>query len=176
MAPRDTCPYCGTRFARPLDGDVYTGSEQGDHHGDMTLVGLKGDEELRFFVYSCPKCCSRTIDVHMHPFRKPEGTQVTTVRPLAGERPVPREVPEALAGDYREATRIADLSLKGATTLARRCLQATLRYVFADLPRGELFREIRWLEENDRLSAELITPLHALRKAGNFGAIREGTD
>jgi hypothetical protein len=174
---RNTCPYCGIAFGRPLDPAVYSKDGTPKHFGETTLGGVEGDEELTFYIYSCPKCLKRTVDVHIAPFTarntssqdRPTPT-IISIRPYGQERPVPDEVPGSIADDFREATRIATLSLKGAATLARRCVQATLRYCFPDMPRRELFDEIKWLIEQNKLPTDIGNSLHALRKAGNFGA------
>lgn len=85
------------------------------------------------------------------------------------ERYVHSAVPESIAQDYREATRVMALSLKASATLARRCLQATLRDGFESMPRGQLRDEIDWVVGNGHLPSELNDVLHSLQKARNFG-------
>jgi hypothetical protein len=127
-------------------------------------------EDYYIRAYECPKCAERTIDVICRLNDKPEDETRYTIRPQAPERVVPSEVPEVIASDYREATRIAHLGQKGSATIARRCLQATLRSSFAAMPRGDLYDEIEWVEKENKLPKEMIGALHSLRKAGNFGA------
>jgi hypothetical protein len=38
------------------------------------------------------------------------------------------------------------------------------------MPQGGLFDEIAWVEQQTSLETELVSSLHSLRKAGNFGA------
>lgn len=172
---RRSCPHCGTDFHRALDPAIHefasdSKSSEMRHAAQEVYLGIKGDEIARLFAYICPKCGNRTIDLHVAPFQQDEEVTCIQVRPLGMERPTAAEVPAELADDYREATRIAGLSSRGAATLARRALQATLRRAFPDMPQGELFDEIAWLENQTRLEAELVSSLHSLRKAGNFGA------
>lgn len=172
---RRSCPHCGTDFHRPLDPAVYESApgkktSEMQHAAQEAYLGTGGDEISRLFAYICPKCGNRTIDLHVAPYDKKQPVTRIQVRPLGMERPTAPEVPHEIADDYREATRIAGLSSRGAATLARRALQATLRRAFPDMPQRDLFDEIAWLEKHSRLDADLVSSLHALRKAGNFGA------
>ena len=91
--------------------------------------------------------------------------------PLLKERPVDDNVPKEIAEDYKEATRISGLSIKGASTLARRCLQRTLRHSFSAMSKQpSLKHEIDWVIANSNLPKEINDVLHSLRDAGNFGA------
>jgi predicted RNA-binding Zn-ribbon protein involved in translation (DUF1610 family) len=171
---RRACPHCGTHFHRPLDPAVFEiGLDKKAsvmrHAAQEVFLGITGDEIARLFAYICPKCGNRTIDLLVAPFQKGPVTCIQ-LRPLGTERPVAAEVPVEIADDYREATRIAGLSSRGAATLARRALQATLRRAFPEMPQGDLFDEIAWVEQQTSLETELASSLHSLRKAGNFGA------
>jgi len=161
-------------FKRALDPAIREVTAKGAvhvlHAGPESLVGPNGDQIVRLFAYICPRCERRSLDVHLGPFDDRMPIERISVVPRGAERPVPDELPSALAEDYREATRVSALSTKGAATLARRCLQALLRHAFPDMPRGELFDEIKWLEENHKLAEPIFSALHALRKVGNFGA------
>ncbi len=197
---KSTCPHCGTSFSRSLDRGIarplqLPGSVGGKiphgigvqpkptpadrwflsgYEGEITRVGIGGNEAYRIDAYSCPKCGELSIDL-LHFNRGDDGQDILhetiSVKPSEKERAVPTEVPTMIAQDFREASRISALSLKGAATLARRCLQATLRDAFHELPkRMELFNEIEWVTTNSDLPNEVKGALHALRKAGNFGA------
>ncbi|HTY37249.1 MAG TPA: DUF4145 domain-containing protein [Bacteroidota bacterium] len=190
---KNVCPHCGTHFSRALDPGVATprpnNAGQGipvtvrkdprfawlatAHWGDTTRVGLGGEEGYKIEARICPKCGKVSVDLLC--FKRAESgadelIKTTAIKPTERERPVPAEVPEAIAQDYREASRIAALSLKGAATLLRRCLQATLRHSYPDMPKGDLFREIIWVAENSILPDQVKAALHALRKVGKFGA------
>ena len=95
--------------------------------------------------------------------------------PLNNERYVSKIVPESIANDYKEATRIAGISTKASATLARRCLQATLRNYYTKMSKQpNLKKEIDWVIENAGLDEEINDVLHKLRDAGNFGAHPSG--
>jgi hypothetical protein len=91
--------------------------------------------------------------------------------PFHNERPVSKEVPASIADDYKQATRISKISTKASATLARRCLQATLRNKFPEMgKKPNLKQEIDWVIDNGGLDDEINEVLHKLRDAGNFGA------
>ena len=187
------CPHCGTHFSRALDPGVAT-PRTGNagvgipatvrmdprfawlattHWGDTTRVGRTGEDAYKVDARICPKCGKTSVDLLC--FRRSESgddklIKTTAIEPTEMERPVPAEVPDVIAQDYREASRISALSLKGAATLLRRCLQATLRHSYPDMPKGDLYHEIIWVVENSTLPDQVKTALHALRKAGKFGA------
>ena len=143
------------------------------HVGEITRVGKQGEVGYRIEAQICPKCGE--LSVNLLCFKRVEAetdelVKSIAIEPAERERPVPTEVPEPIAQDYREASRIAALSLKGAATLLRRCLQATLRHSYPDMPKGDLFHEIIWVEDNSTLPEQVKSALHALRKVGKFGA------
>lgn len=184
-AIRKDCPHCGTHFERGLDGgfgefQVHRGYEARHFLRPLRLgTEDEGEESHATLVcLQCPKCAQLTFEVHVGsldretPWGIPEKGPVYVAYPLGAERPISEHVPGEIGADYAEATRVAELSLKAASTLARRCLQATLRSVYSEMPRKrDLFDEIKWAVDNDTsLPTELTGALHALRKAGNFGA------
>ena len=172
---RRICPHCGTHFNRALDPAVYADTHSTDetkltYSGPRTCVGKTGREEIYIFVYECPRCGKETIDLHRHPYKRPQETSILTIDPLLPSREVAEEVPAELRDDFVEAVRVSSLSSKASATLSRRCLQSTLRYCFPEMPHAELFSEIRWLEKQGKLPLDIFSYLHSLRKAGNFGA------
>jgi hypothetical protein len=182
---RKDCPHCGTHFERGLDGgfgefQVHRGREP-RHFLRPLPLGTDSDAEDAYatlLCLQCPRCSELTFEVHVGtldsdtPWGIPEGGPVYVAYPQGVERAVSPHVPVEIAADYSDATRVAELSPKASSTEARRCLQATVRAVYTDIPRRlDLFDEIKWVVEQDTsLPEELTGALHALRKAGNFGA------
>lgn len=177
---RQDCPHCGTHFERGLDAGF---AEFQIHREPQLRHFLRplplGDTEYATLVaLQCPRCAEYTLEVHVGtlpadaPWGLPGGGPVYLAHPVGAERPVLPHVPSEIAADYADATRVAELSLKAGSTLARRCLQTTLRAVYKKMPRHlDPFEEIKWVVENDTsLPEELAGALHALRKAGNFAA------
>jgi hypothetical protein len=189
---RRDCPFCGTHFERVLDdgiGDLttYQPGEAWDLEGNEAPAVFTGNQRSvhRWVVrgYVCPRCGEHSADLEhsVWPFHakgqlgnRGDGTlEVLPLIPWGSELPVPAEVPEPIADDYREATRIMGLSLKGATTMARRCLQRVIREAYPAMPADDkrtLNREINWVIANSNWDQEVLDTLHHLREAGNFGA------
>jgi hypothetical protein len=97
------------------------------------------------------------------------------VRPQGYVRPVPAEVPEAIARDFQEACAVLSHSAKASAALSRRCLQHVLHDVAGVKP-GKLYDEIEQVLESNRLSTEVATNLDYVRVVGNFSAHPEKSE
>jgi hypothetical protein len=92
----------------------------------------------------------------------------TLVRPKAPARaPLPSEVPDTFAADYREACLVLADSAKASAALSRRCLQNLLREHLKVKP-GSLSDEIDQMLPN--LPTDLADAVDAIRNYGNFAA------
>ncbi len=92
------------------------------------------------------------------------------VNPLASSRPpVPIEVDEKFASDYKEACLILKFSPKASAALSRRCLQNILRGK-AGVKHGDLSKEIQQVIDSKTLPSHLIESIDAVRNIGNFAA------
>jgi hypothetical protein len=92
------------------------------------------------------------------------------VKPItSSHNPVPIEVEENFANDYREACLILTFSPKASAALSRRCLQNILREK-AGVKKGELSKEIQQVIESKTLPSHLIESIDAIRNIGNFAA------
>lgn len=174
---RRSCPHCGTTFARRLDNGVaenYSGQWRTARYAASTVwLGRKAELGFQIHGYICPSCDKLVADLHRIDDSEPGQTRIANIlplEPLFNERRVPQDVPDPIADDYREATRILGLSRKGSATLLRRCLQATLHHAFADMPRGDLFDELGWVIRETQLPPDLKSALSVVRKLGNFAA------
>ncbi len=93
-----------------------------------------------------------------------------TVNPLTSSRPpVPFEVEEIFANDYKEACLILTFSPKASAALSRRCLQNILREK-ADVKKGNLSSEIQQIIDSNALPSHLSESIDAIRNIGNFAA------
>jgi hypothetical protein len=81
--------------------------------------------------------------------------------------PLPKEVPEQFASDYREACLVLSDSPKASAALSRRCLQHLLREVAGVKP-SNLADEIE--EVMKSLPSHLAKAIDAVRNLGNFAA------
>ena len=86
-----------------------------------------------------------------------------------GRHPVPPEVPEEYAEDYREACLVIADSPKASAALSRRCLQLILRKKLGTQGRT-LHAEIQWVIEHGNLPSSIIELLDVPRKVGNEAA------
>jgi hypothetical protein len=83
--------------------------------------------------------------------------------------PLPEEVPEKYAVDYKEACLTLADSPKASAALSRRCLQHILREE-AKIKPGNLADEIQQILDAGRLPSHLLESLDAVRNIGNFAA------
>ena len=128
---------------------------------------------------SCPNCgkvvvwLARSEETMNNPpgGQRPSGEQQWALaRPKAsGRPPVPPEVPEEYATDYREACLVIADSPKASAALSRRCLQLMLRKELQAEGRG-LFKEIQWTIQHGNLPSSVIELLDVPRKVGNEAA------
>jgi len=81
----------------------------------------------------------------------------------------PKEVPQAFASDYQEASLVLPDSAKASAALSRRCLQNLLRDV-AKVKRSDLYNEIQELLGRGTLPSHIADALDAVRNIGNFAA------
>ena len=83
--------------------------------------------------------------------------------------PLPPEVPEKYAEDYKEASLVLSDSPKASAALSRRCLQHLLRDEFNVKP-GTLADEIQQVIDGGKLPTYLIEAIDGVRNIGNFAA------
>ncbi len=145
---------------------------------------LKGDKETYWsiFTMNCPNpnCGKKIIDLASgEPKRDKYGNGIDkletvhsrqTVRPFASSRtPVPPEVEELFAKDYKEACLILTFSPKASAALSRRCLQNVLREK-AGVIKRDLSNEIQQIIDRKSLPVHLSESIDAIRNIGNFAA------
>ena len=91
-------------------------------------------------------------------------------RPYAIMRkPVPLEVPDEFAKDYREASLVLSISPNASAALSRRCLQHILRNKLS-VRQSRLKDEIDEVIERRETLPQISESLHHLRQFGNFAA------
>ena len=87
----------------------------------------------------------------------------------SSRNPVPKEVPEAIGEDYREAALVLADSPKASAALGRRCLQHLLRDAAGVKP-DDLAKEIQQVLDAGRLPTHIAEAIDAIRNIGNFSA------
>jgi len=162
------CPHCIVEV-NPDFHEIYLDS---DTQGYWSL-----------FVMKCPNpnCKKLIIELALgnaprSPFHGPGIigiigiTNRITVNPLTSSRPpVPKEVDEEFASDYKEACLILTFSPKSSAALSRRCLQNILR-AKAKVKKGNLSNEIQQVIDSKSLPTPLMESIDAIRNIGNFAA------
>lgn len=93
----------------------------------------------------------------------------TIVYPKASARPVPEEVEEKFASDFKEACLVITDSEKASATLSRRCLQNLLREK-AGTKAKDLDKQIQEVLDSGNLPSHLGAAIDAVRVTGNFAA------
>lgn len=83
--------------------------------------------------------------------------------------PIPTEVPEMFAEDYREACLVLADSPKASAALSRRCLQLILREK-AKVKHGDLHNEIKEVIGRNDLPSDIAESIDFIRNIGNFAA------
>ena len=143
------CPHCLESFFEEWKASVI---------GD--------DPEGRWLLRYC-KCpsCDKLIC-----YLKISGIKEYLVRPKGISRsPIPKEIPEKYAEDYKEACLVLPDSSKASAALSRRCLQNLLREV-AKVKPSNLSNEIQEVIDAGKLPSYLSESIDAIRNIGNFAA------
>ena len=161
------CPHCLVACHMPRSVRVWPLGHDSDGHWWV---------ESRI----CPNCekvvvwlgCSTEIHINhpgsIYPWG---GQQWMFVRPKASSRPpVPSEVLEEFAEDYREACLVIADSPKASAALSRRCLQHILREKAQVKSPDNLARAIQEVVDGGSLPSDISASLDAVRNIGNFSA------
>lgn len=156
------CPHCLTAF-----------------HENRELTEL-GEDATSLWVLVCRTCpeCKKFI---FSLFERYDRYRISSTNHYHNQRerlcyprgisraPLPAEVPEDCAGDYREACLTLTDSPKASAALSRRCLQHVLREKLG-VKKGDLASEIQQVLDEGRLPTHLLESLDAVRNIGNFAA------
>ena len=151
------CPHCLENFH-----DTWTtlNNPRGEHRIEDAIGGWA----IRYT--ECPGC--KKIVIKLVQFRGPREVGESFVRPKAPARaPLPPDVPEEFAADYREACLVLADSAKASAALRRRCLQDLLREHFK-VKKGNPSDEID--EVLPKLPSHLAEAVDGVRNYGNFAA------
>ena len=89
---------------------------------------------------------------------------------LSGRPPIPPEVPEEFAADYREACLVLADSPKASAALSRRCLQLILREKAGVKTPNHLMRAIEEAVADTDIPSDIRESLDAVRNIGNFAS------
>ena len=147
-------------------------------------VALGGDADRSWLLTRrhCPTCnryifalengdfAQTTTDGAQHARLSNFNKRTLTVWPRGVTRaPVSKDVPVAIADDYKEACLVLSDSPKASAALSRRCLQNLLREA-AGVKHGNLSDEIQQVLDSGKLPPTIADNIDAVRHIGNFGA------
>ncbi len=171
------CPHCLTT--------VKFGGHSLNYKGTLKL--LENAERLQFLTVAvCPECNHSTITVEVGSWGEynrdarewATDEKISSWRNLNVEKEiilwprsrvasVPEGVPAHIAGDYKEAMAVLDISPKASAALSRRCLQALLKDA-GNAAQDNLAKQIETAQKN--LPPYLAQNIDAIRNIGNFAA------
>lgn len=156
------CPHCLESFHAEFSKSLLGGNTR-------HLIDRDGYWGVRFTI--CPECQKASIFLQVHSI---SDTNVVLreiqVWPKGVARsPLPVEVPEKFAVDYREACLVVGDSAKASAALSRRCLQQLLRDKAGVKP-SDLIKEIDEVLASKTLPSDLADAIDAIRNIGNFAA------
>ena len=167
MAESWRCPYCGN-MATITKNDVSEGVAFSSN-----IVNAAAGTLAKIRIVRCPNPECKELSVFSSVSRSDAGEVGSwQLIPEASVRLLPDYIPEAIRQDYTEAFLVKDKSPKASATLARRCLQGMVRDFWGVKP-GNLYSEIRELEDMGRVDPQTLDSLDAVRKVGNIGAHME---
>ena len=150
--------------------------------GDHWIEDESGTWGMRYC--KCPNCKKIVIQLGRRieekvgpkecainkPNSRPEMYDWILVKPKAISRtPLPPEIPEKFADDYKEACLTIADSPKASAALSRRCLQNLLREK-AGTTKKDLVDQIQEVIDLKQLPSYLLEALDAVRNIGNFAA------
>jgi hypothetical protein len=148
------CPHCLESF-----------------HEETKHTDIGSDKYAKWFIrwQVCP-ACSRAI-IFLHFLSSGARTYAERlVQPKSISRaPIPKDIPEQFANDYKEACLTLADSSKASAALSRRCLQNILREK-ANIKKSDLSKEIDQVLESRQLPSHLAESIDAIRNIGNFAA------
>ncbi|AKT36258.1 DUF4145 domain-containing protein [Chondromyces crocatus] len=127
---------------------------------------LQDPQYLRIAI--CAGCSRSTIEAAL-----PRGTEggptFFRIWPQGVARPLPPEVPEEFAEDYREASLVLSASPKASAALSRRALQFII-HKQAGIMKKALVSEIQALIDGGTLPSSIARKLDVIRRIGNLAA------
>jgi hypothetical protein len=133
------------------------------------LPSSRSEEAAFVDSFNCPFCHEFTAFLS---YRGPDWAVPIkrTILPIdRGRRALPADVPEAIAGEYREASAILEISPRASAAMSRRCLQSLLA-ASGGATSGELAKAIDQVIALGQLPKALADDLDAVRVIGNFAA------
>ena len=167
---RGKCPHCSSpnRFERASIQLPVPGAPQSDIES-FPITDIDKKHHYRLRLSCCTECAKLVLVLFEQKGKAPPdpGWKENLVWPVHIERPVPEEVPENIADDYREAVAVLGISPKASAALSRRCLQTVLREK-GGADEYTLSSQIK--QVLDQLPSNIAGQLDYVKIVGDFGA------
>jgi hypothetical protein len=146
------CPHCLIDF---------------HEHWQVTYLGNDSEAGWKLAQTRCSACEKFVFDL----MGESAGGEAGEWRiwPRAASRPIPPEVPEPYAGNFREACLVLPDSTNASAAISRRCLQSLLVNE-GEAKKGRLEDQIKEVVASKQLRPQLADNLHYVRKVGNLAA------
>lgn len=141
------------------------------YHPQVQQYKLGDDKDYIWFLnwQKCPSCGKFIIDLNTYLFSGEFKSRFLVYPKAISRTPLPSDVPEEFAKDYREACLVIADSPKASAALSRRCLQNILREK-AKVKHQDLSKEIDDVLSSKQLPSFLAEGIDAVRIIGNFAA------
>ena len=152
------CPHCLVSFH---DDWSWWHVQSGESNKDCKAA-------FGFSSTLCPECKQLIFRMERQPFNTPTATEIM-VYPKGVARPIPPEVEEEFANDFKEACLVIGDSEKASAALSRRCLQNLLR-AEAETKAKDLVAQIQEVIDSGKLPSHLAEAIDGVRVVGNFAA------
>ena len=152
------CPHCLVSFFSVFVENPLGGKDQlWDNDGRWMARSTK-----------CPTCEKASIFLLLYDMHNNVLKQLQVWPKGIARSPLPLEVPEQFANDYRQACNVLADSPPASAALSRRSLQALLREKAGTKSR-DLSPAIDEVIESKALPSDLANAMDAIRNIGNFG-------
>ncbi|PIT08053.1 hypothetical protein BGI30_09095 [Snodgrassella alvi] len=162
------CPHCN----RPV---IIRDTDKVTTRQDYSLQVNSKDCRLFVTTTTCPSesCGKETIEFSKYSYSKNQNAYNLIynkiIEPEANIKIFNcSTIPDVILEDYKEVNLILNLSPKASATLARRCLQSTIRDFYSITDKRNLHQEIEAIE--DRIDPGMYKAIMALKSIGNIGA------
>jgi len=167
------CPYCGITFSLDgVDADNCFPKFRSFHPYSRNQEVDEEEKEFSITSHKCPECKEQVMWLNEIISDENANREIASTILLYPKRPIkriPKEVPEDIAKDLKEAFDTLEISPKASAALSRRCLQNIIRKV-EGITENTLYAEINKLLKLNKLPKYLADDLDSIRIIGNFAA------
>ena len=141
-------------------------------HVDWSRSNIRRDSMYTNWDVIWAVCPNPACGKFIFDLKQPSGDQVRVFPSGSNRAPAPKEVPELIAQDYKEACIVLTFSPKASAALSRRCLQTILHehgYKGRDLA-AEIDMLLNEQDPRKAIPDSLRTTIDGIRNFGNFSA------